>query len=92
MVRGFSIYPSTVAQIWTLQLVHRIGQGYFTGIFATTVMLRLSDWSGAGLHFWGLAAALALFGIGGVIIQLRQPRPAANRLPRFRCRIGKRRW
>ncbi len=49
-----------------------IGQGYFAGIFATTVLMRLSDWTGAGLHFWGLAAVLALLGIIGVIIQVTQ--------------------
>ncbi len=52
-----------------------IGQGYFTGIFATTVLMRLSDWVGAGLHFRGLAAVLALLGIIGVIIQLPQRTP-----------------
>jgi hypothetical protein len=49
-----------------------IGQGYFVGLLATTVIIRLSDWAGAGLHFWGLAATLALLGIIGVVIQLPQ--------------------
>jgi hypothetical protein len=52
-----------------------IGQGYFAGIFATTVLMRVSDWVGAGLHFRGMAAVLALLGIVGVIIQVSQRTP-----------------
>jgi hypothetical protein len=62
-----------------------IGQGYFLGIFATTLIIRLSDWSGAGLHFWGLAAAVALLGIFGILIpsRLRAPdyQPVAASVP-----------
>jgi hypothetical protein len=52
-----------------------IGQGYFAGIFATTLLMRLSDWAGAGLHFRGLAAVLALPGIVGAMTELSQRTP-----------------
>jgi hypothetical protein len=52
------------------------GQGYFAGIFATTILVRLSDWSGVGLQFWVLAATQAMLGVLGAVMQLRQPKPA----------------
>jgi len=55
-----------------------IGQGYFVGIFATTILIRLSDWIAAGLHFGRLTATLTLLGIIGVIIQLRQSAPGSR--------------
>lgn len=59
-----------------------IGQGYFLGIFATTLIMRLSHWSGAGLHFWGLAAALALPGIFAILF------PARLRAPNYQPRVS----
>jgi len=59
---------------WNLPLV--AGHGYLVGIFAVTILIRLWDSAGLGLHFWAIAAIAALLTVlGSVLVVSRSAAP-----------------
>ncbi|MEZ5501094.1 MAG: hypothetical protein R3E50_00010 [Halioglobus sp.] len=56
-----------------------LGQGYFLGIFLTTLLIRLWDTLGIGLNFPGIAAGVAVIGVLGLVGQVLRPAPAVAR-------------
>lgn len=72
--------------IWVRWLLRRtgrcnafivLGQGYFLGIFFTTLVIRVWDMLGFSLDFWGIASVVAGFSVGGLLLQAVRTNPVA---------------
>lgn len=70
-----------------------LGQGYFLGVFATTLMIRLWDLLGFGLSFPAVAALLAACAVLGLVLCWLRPGTAVVRakspaVPRWQLAVA----
>ncbi len=79
--------PWLCGSIWTHWLLRRtgrcnafivLGQGFFLGIFFTTLVIRLWDMAGFGLNFWGVAAIVSSVSVLGILLQRVRPTPTVT--------------
>jgi hypothetical protein len=82
--------PWCLGCIWVYWLLRRtgqynafvvLGQGYFLGVFCTTLVIRVWDLLGFALNFWQLALVLLVISGCGLALQRWRPGPILRRRP-----------
>ncbi len=88
--------------IWVAWLLRRtgrcnafmvLGHGFFLGTFFNTLIMRLWDVLGLTLNFWGIAAAVFILGIVGIVLQFLRLAPVVKTVirdaaPRWHIALG----
>jgi len=88
--------------IWVRWLLRRtkrcnafivLGQGYFAGMFLTTLVIRLWDLAGSYLNFWGIAAVMACIAALRVLLLIVRTQPAGMQsanaaIPRWQIAVA----
>lgn len=81
------VLPWACGAVWVRWLLARtgrcnlpivLGQGFFIGIFITTLVVRLWDAAGITLNFPALASVVAALTLLGVLLQLKRPATATG--------------